>query len=199
MGYYLRVLTPSEKIIPASEIAAAVGSASLTLEAGIDRDWDQLLLAHRDGREIALIERNVVAEGSLGADEIEEFLEEIEDAEPASGVDWLRGYLPKVKVVYAFQVLNGVHEDDGWDRLDAAKELLWQRLGGVLQADNEGFSNEAGYHIVWQFADDVTGPCNMGLLKNGAWQHFEMDLGCERQREQFLNDKLPAEAKLIEA
>lgn len=196
MPYYIRVLSPSEEIIAASELARSVKDSSLTVAAGTDAQWEELLLAHPNGHEIAVVERNVVSPGSMAEEEIAEFLEELNDLRPTSGADWLRGYLPKIKTIYAFQVLSSTDDGLGWSELGSVKAKLWSQLGGILQADGEGFSNNDGYHIVWQFSERVSGPWWMGILKDGAWVHFEMELGNLQQREQFLRGELPAGAKL---
>ena len=66
---------------------------------GSEDDWTGLLLAHESGPEIAAIERNPVGPGTLGSDEIDEFLEEIAECEPASAGQWLFDYLPTIKSV----------------------------------------------------------------------------------------------------
>lgn len=196
MGYYVRVLSPTQSIIPASDLSTVLQSGTLTVEAGTAEEWEQLLLVHRDGREIAVIERNEVADDSLAKEEISEFIEELALLKPTSAAQWLIDYLPKVKIIYAFQVLSGVDEGDGWTELGAIKSKLWSQLGGILQADGEGFSNDAGYHIVWQFSERVSGPWWMGILgKDGSWTHFQMELGNRVQREQFLNGEVPSGVK----
>ena len=59
------------------------------------------------------------------------------------------------------------------------------------QADGEGFTNEEGYHIVWQFSDSVSGPWKMGVLQDGVWHHFTMDLGDPDHRAAFLEGSVP--------
>jgi hypothetical protein len=49
-------------------------------------------------------------------------------------------------------------------------QQLWERGDAIIQADGEGFTNEDGYHIVWQFSDSVSGPWNMGVLQDGVWR-----------------------------
>ena len=56
-----------------------------------------------------------------------------------------------MKVIYAFQLLSGTEVNDGWDGVHFLRGRIWRELGGILQADLEGFSNEDGYHILWQF------------------------------------------------
>jgi hypothetical protein len=195
--YYIRVLTPSEQVVPAGALAAELKSANLCVEAGSDAQWEELLLSHRDGRAIALIERNPVRDDSLGAEELEEFVDTLDDLQPAAAADWLRAWLPGVKTIYAFQILNAADQDNGWDAIQSLQGQLWRTLGGIFQADSEGFSNEAGYQIVWQFADQASGPWAMGVLQDGAWVHFEMELSDRGQREQFLRGEVPTGAKLV--
>ena len=196
MPYYLRVLSTSDRTVPASKLAASLAGATLTVESGTDDQWDELMLAQASGQEIAVIERNVVTDGSMAAEELEEFIEDLEDAEPASGADWLRGFLPRIKAIHAFQILSGFDEETGWAAIGELKTRLWNELGGILQADGEGFTNEAGYQVVWQFSDRASGPWWMGVLEDGAWRHFEMELGDKTQREAFLRGEVPAGARL---
>lgn len=201
MAYYIRVLTPSEEVIPLARLEAALAhekvAASLTIEDGSAEAWNQLLLSHKDGgEEIAVIERNPVTPGSLGSDERDEFIESIEGCRPESAAEWLRGYLPRVKTIYAFQILGGTDLRGGWQAVHCLQSALWSLLGGIVQADGEGFSNEASYHILWQFSDHVKGPWWMGVLQEGRWVHFQMDRGNRKQREAFLRGEVPKGAVL---
>ena len=196
MGYYIRVLGTEIAEIPIQRLRERASPALVESEGDAD-SWQQLVLKHPDGSEIALIEKNPVVEGGLGAEELQEFLDEIPDYQPASAVIWLQSYLPKVKVVYAFQLLNGTNVGDGWSRLHAVYSAVWQGAGGILQADGEGFSNEDGYTILWQFGSKATGRWNVGVLVDGAWVHFEIDLGNQQHREAFWSGNIPSEVKLL--
>jgi hypothetical protein len=195
MGYYTRVLTTKAGCIPVSELQAALSDAghhgSIEVEAGDLPDWTQLVLRHANGLEIAAIERNPVAKGSLGAEEIEEFRSEVLDAKPQSAVEWLQKFFPKVKCVYAIQHLSGAESGAGFEMLSAVRNAVWSSAPAILQADGEGFSNEAGYHILWQFDGSVSGSRWMGLLQDGKWVHFQMDLGNKRQRDAFRKGLIP--------
>jgi hypothetical protein len=133
------------------------GFLKLPVETGADDDWTQVVLAHKNGPETADIERNAASSNDLVAGEIEEFLEEIKDCKPASAATWLTEYLPTVRTIYAFQLLSGTDEKNGWDILGKVKDSIFTQVGGILQADGEGFSDEEGYHILWQFANSVKG------------------------------------------
>jgi hypothetical protein len=96
----------------------------------------------------------------------------------------------------AIQILSGSDRDDGWDSTHAIQEEIRDSVGGIFQADHEGFSNEDGDHILWEFDDSVTGPWNMAVLgPDGDWIPFEMELGDRRQREAFWAGEVPDGAK----
>jgi hypothetical protein len=196
MAYYIRVLSTSDRVLPVSVLAASLNGQTLTVVGGTDSEWDELLLAHANGREIAVIERTVVTQGSMAAEELEEFKDELDELKPVSGADWLRDFLPRVQAIYAFQILSGSDLDDGWSAINEVKTKLWNDLGGIFQADGEGFSNEDGYQVVWQFSDLAAGPWWMGLRRDGGWVHFEMELSDRAQREAFLRGEVPVGAKL---
>jgi hypothetical protein len=157
-----------------------------------DQGWMQLVLRNSGGAEIALVERNPVFPGELGEEELAELIEEIKEEKPFSAARWLEQYLPRVKVIYAFQILGGAYVNDGWEAVHALQAFIWTKCGGILQADGEGFSNEDGYCILWQFSEEVTGSWNMAVLNEAEqWIRFEMNLGNRQQRVAFLEGRLP--------
>ena len=105
--------------------------------------------------------------------------------------------LYEAKIIYAFQHLQGAETVDGGNALHALRSHLWERGDAILQADNEGFTNEDGFHIVWQFSDSISGPWNMGVLQDGTWQHFKMDLGDPDHRAAFLAGEVPEDLSTI--
>jgi hypothetical protein len=195
MPYYTRVLSKQEEFPSCDELAELVRSehpgCKLAIEAGSEEEWESLLLSGEDDVEIAVVERNPVSEGSLGEDEIAEFIEDLEDCKPESGVAWLKEYLESVKTIFVFQHLAGSDSEEGSAAIHALRSALWKRGEAIIQADMEGFTNEDGYHIVWQFSDTVSGAWNMGVLQDGSWHHFKMDLGDPEHREAFLNGEVP--------
>jgi hypothetical protein len=195
LGYYTRVLSKQEEFPSFDELAQLIRDAhpgfKLTTESGEDEEWETLLLSGNDEVEVAVLERNPVYDGSRGQDEIADFLEEIQDCKPESGVAWLAEYLSEVKTIYAFQHLQGADTEDGGNALHALRAALWERGDAIIQADGEGFTNEEGFHIVWQFSDSVSGPWNMGIYKDDLWHQFKMDLGDPEHRAAFLAGEVP--------
>jgi hypothetical protein len=202
MAYYTRVLSKDEEFPSCDELAQFIRAGhpgyQLTIESGEEEEWESLLLSGNDEVEVAVIERNPVDDGSLGQDEIAEFLEEIRDCKPETGVQWLTDYLAEVKTIYAFQHLQGSETVEGGNVLHALRSTLWERGDAIIQADGEGFTNEEGYHIVWQFSDSVSGPWNMGVYKDDLWHHFKMDLGDPDHRAAFLAGEVPDDLSAVQ-
>jgi len=200
MPYYVRVLSTSVDSVALSVLQSAIEKeklrATISAEDDADDDWTQLILRHADGQEIALIERNLVEEGSLGSEELAEFADEVAECRPTNAARWLLDYFPRVRCIYAFQVLSGTDYENGWEIFSAVKNHIWSDAPSILQADNEGFSNEEGYHILWQFSDSVSGTWWMAVLEKGQWKSFQMDLGNHEQRESFFHGQIPKDAKL---
>jgi hypothetical protein len=201
LAYYTRVLSKDEELPPFEELAQLIRTQhpeyKLTIESGDDEEWETLLLSGNDEVEVAVIERNPVYDGSTGQDEIADFIEETQDCKPESGVKWLHAYLAEVKTIYAFQHLQGADTEEGGNVIHALRSALWERGDAIIQADGEGFTNEEGYHIVWQFSDSVSGPWNMGIYQDDLWHHFKMDLGDPDHREAFLNGEVPADLSAV--
>ena len=200
MSYYVRVLSTSADCIALSALQSALENdklqATLSVDDGASDDWTQLILRHADGREIASIERNLVEEGSLGSEELAEFADEVAECKPANAAKWLLDYFPRVRCIYAFQVLSGCDHQNGWEILGAVKDRIWSAAPSIFQSDNEGFSNEEGYHILWQFSDSVDGDWWMAVLSGGEWSPFQMELGNRKQRESFFRGQIPKDVKL---
>jgi len=197
MGYYIRVLGKTLSNIPFEQLQVIAKPAVLRISKGNGDAWEQLTLSHNSGQEIAIVEKNPVLEGQLGADELQEFIDEVPYHKPETAVVWLEQYLPTVKVIYAFQLLGGTETEDGWTPLHRLYNAIWSHAGGILQADGEGFCNEDGFTILWQFAETVTGEWNAGVLKDGRWVHFEMNLGNEQHRNAFLSGQVPDGVKVL--
>ena len=201
MPYYTRVLSKDEEFPPFDELAEFIRTNhpdyKLTVEDGAEEEWESLLLSGNDEVEVAVLERNPVFDGSVGQDEVADFLEDLRGCKPETGVSWLNEFLAEVKTVYAFQHLQGAETEDGGNALHALRNSIWERGDAILQADNEGFTNEEGFHIVWQFSDSVSGPWNMGILQDSTWHHFKMDLGDPDHRAAFLAGEMPSDLSAI--
>lgn len=203
MGYYIRILGTQDPDIHLDELLDNLKADGLTAklafaEGDTPDKWTILEVANDGGDALAQIERNPVVDGELGQEELDEFREMVEDCKPSSAADWLKDYFDKVKVIYAFQMLNAAFEGDNYEIVNSIRTKIWNRTGGIFQADGEGFSNEEGYHILWQFSDNVTGDWSCAVLNaSGDWDKFIMDLGDKTQQKEFQDGKIPKKAKRL--
>jgi len=203
MGYWTRILGTQDPDVNIKDIINALftNGMSATIEVGKDElpnCWTILEVANNKGQALVQIERNSVVDGSLGSEELMEFAEDIQDLRPESSVKWLTEYFKKVRVIYAFQMLNASFESGNFEIVSTIREMIWAKTGGILQADNEGFSNEKGYTIVWQFDNSVKGEwCCAVVGAQGKWQNFKMDLGNVKQRHEFQDGLVPIDAILL--
>lgn len=202
MAYYTRVLSKQEEFPSFEELADVIGvehpDCKLTIEEGDEQEWETILLSGDDNVEIAVLERLPVFDGSIGQDQIADFIEDTQECKPESGVAWLHDYLDEVQTIYAFQHLQGADLEEGSAALHALRSFLWERGSAIIQADLEGFTNEEGHHIVWQFSDTVSGAWSMAVLQEGTWHHFEMDLGDPDHRAAFMQGEVPPDVSSVQ-
>jgi hypothetical protein len=193
MPYYIRLFSRSSQAVSIDQLRTSLPSdLNLKVENGSEATWNELVVTSKDGREVCAIERNVLGRDDVAADEIEEFVEAQEDAEPRNAADWVRSYLKSCQSIYACQFLNGAHDDDLGHVPSVVMWSIRSAVGGIGQADGEGFNNEEGYHATWDFSDDVTGTWKMAVLIGAdKWQHFAMDLGDASHRTAYRAGRVP--------
>ena len=203
MSYYIRVLGLRDTDIHIDELIQSLATADLTAKFEFDPTedpgkWTMLDIRGGDGELLAQLERNPVADDELGKEELEEFKVEIQDCLPKSSARWLGNYLARVKVIYAFNMLNAAFENENFEVISNLQKAIWIHTKGILQADGEGFSNEDGDHILWQFSDEVTGNLTCAIRTVfGTWKRFVMDAGNISQRKEFQDGKVPKGAKRL--
>jgi hypothetical protein len=200
MSYFIRVLGTADPDIHPDNIKDALARQGLEALLDVDDDdepagWRVINVKNSEGQALLQIERNPVVAGRLGMAELTEFRGFIQQHQPASAAEWLQRYFNQVAVIYAFEVLTAASADNNFEIVSAIRTAIWDRTGGILQNDNEGFTNEDGFHILWQFDNDATGDKYCAVLDaEGAWVRFRMDLGDPFQRMAFLGGELPQTA-----
>jgi hypothetical protein len=190
----MRVLGIYTDAIAVPELAAALEKGGLKAEIiadQADEPWSVLDVESPNGSKLVQIEKNFIFQGCLAQAELDEFRVLIREHQPLSAVEWLDHYFDRIKVVYAIRVLDAALIDHNLEIVNALKRAIWGKSGGLLQNDLEGFSNEEGYHILWQFPDDITGDKYCAVLDNGVWVRFRMDLGDAFQRMAFWAGEVP--------
>jgi hypothetical protein len=187
----MRYLTPSDEVPPASELEELFADGWLDCSLHVSRrdgeSWERLDLVGPENKWFAVeVHRHAVQYGEA---DIEDMLGNPKKARPACNVCWLRSYLPQVRTGYYLR-LHGGHEY--WSKpVYELRDYLEEVHPLILWAEFEGWSNEEGEHITWEFTPRVSGPWWMGLLIDGRWHRFRMELGNKVHRDCFTSGIVP--------
>lgn len=207
MGYYVRLLTPSTKRLGLPALRAALEEAErpdITLapeDADDDEEsWIGFLAYSEAGEPICFVTRDVVGEGDLASGELEDFAEELAEVLPKSGAAWVKEYLGTVKVIYAAQFMSGAFTVSGAGVPGLLLSLMQAQVGGIMQADGEGFSNEEGALVVCQFADDTERAWTAAVWDDtaNAWRTFQLELENPAHRTAFEEGRVPDGVELLD-
>ena len=200
MGYYVRILGRRLVNFTAEELQQSLTRSNVVVKVECEDmqnyDWDHVELLHPNDVPIVQIARHLVCSGTLAQAEIDEFHQQITSLRPASAVNWLQHYLPTVTVIYSFQILNGTRVNNGWHIFDVALNLIFNKAGGIIQIDNEGFSNEHGDFILTDFSGRASGKVNVAVLdEDEQWVSFTLNLRNKTHREAFFAGQVPKNMK----
>ena len=204
MGHFLSVLSPSESCVSLPAIQRRVHDEALdvTLEVteGDSQSWLHVEVSGAPDRRPVLDVYRPVVQRNLADDHLASHLASIAGAKPDSAVMWLTEYLKRVRAIYTLEVLDARPEGDGedWEVVWAIQSAILESTGGILQADGEGYSNDAGDHILWQFDEGASGTWRMAVLDElERWQRFEMELSDPAARDAFLGGRVPESARRL--
>jgi hypothetical protein len=197
MGYWMYVCSQADEVMEFETIRDFDGEdvrVELCFgEAGAE--WKQISIDHPDGTPITLLER---LSGERAAGNVAEDLENLAVAEPRCNAEWVADFLRGVKTIYLFQILSGVDVNDGWDYLRDLMHEMCEGYEGILYAEGEGFSNETGYHVTWEFSERASGEWWMALYdaRTDDWRCFQMELSNPAHREAFCSGRVPEGVKV---
>jgi hypothetical protein len=184
MVYCVRLLTTTEKTLPFSEITRQGGSINLVL--GTDMLWERLEILEPADNPIAILDRLPVSSDSRGDIEMEKLRDSIQSSYPVNSRQWLRNYFSRVKTIYTFQLFTDNITKKEWPTLGRVQNLLKDILGGIIQADNEGYYNEKGAYILWQMYAGAGGTIPAATLdNNGEWIPYMLRLDNPEAVERF--------------
>jgi hypothetical protein len=190
MGYCVRFLTSSENSVPFQDIREQADS--IRLVSGEESAWDKIEISQPDGSLIAVLEKYPLSSGGQAASEMTGVKDSLQGSFPLNAREWLKNYLSGTRVIYTFRLQAENITAKGWPVLGRVQNLLKDKLGGIIQADAEGFYNEAGDYILWQMYEGATGAIPAAVLdENGQWVSFQLRLNDARAIERFKQGVVP--------
>ena len=148
MGYYVRAFCTTGEppaIRPILDFAKERGSVveGVSNATGLDDPtWEDAAVLYKTGKNPILLEINRDQAGEAGSmfrEEIEEFLEFLEDAPNDSKRKRVEQHLRKTTFTVAAQLATSDIDDDGYNALGYMLRYFVEHNGGMTQADGEGF------------------------------------------------------------
>lgn len=196
MSYDIRLFSQSIHAVSVLQLQSALDDCRFEVLNGDDAVWTELLVTSLYGDEICIVER---ASGRLMTKEIDRLRRDLDDCYPRSAALWADSYISSSRVLYGCCYLSF-----GLSPVYAVApgSVMWaiQSIAGsgIIHAEGQGFSNEDGYQITWEFSDRASGPRQMAVLAGGRWLAFEMDLSDDQQRAAFRAGARPIGLDLLE-
>lgn len=195
MSYFVRLLTPSIKVVPFTDLMLDVESGKLA--SGMDDSWEKIEINNPEGSIVSILERKLVSPGSPAETTLAELKSLVDRSYPVSARQWIKQYLSRVKTIYSFELLTDNISQNSWPVLGRVQNLLKDAVSGIIQADNEGFYNENGDYILWQMYEGAAGTIPAAVLNEyGEWTRFSLRLKNELAVENFKQGIVPAKSFL---
>jgi hypothetical protein len=190
MGYCVRLLTSSVERVPLQKIRDQ--AVSLQLVSGDETAWDKIEISQPVGSLIAVLERYSISAEGTAAIEMQIVKETLQGSYPLNAREWIRNYMAGIRVIYTFRLEGEQITSQGWPILGRVQNLLKDTLGGIIQADQEGFYNEEGNYILWQMYDGAAGTIPAAVLNDEReWTAYQLRLNDSAAVELFKQGSLP--------
>jgi hypothetical protein len=139
VSYYLRAFCTSDNLPPLRAVFEWTEGQGVLLQApSTDLDaqsWDQAEVVYKPDRQPFIAETNT---DELVREEVEEFVEFLEDVDESSARQKVLDHLQQSKAVVAGQLLGDI-DDDGYTAVGTFLSYYVEHCGGLIQADGEGF------------------------------------------------------------
>jgi hypothetical protein len=222
MAYYMDVVSHSLACPSLQAIEIPLFSefdASYEIRGGTEDDWREIELLwvepdddedEDDGFDARETGRSAV-DGHDPADEFATIIRRVNPAEvakyvesfreelltggvrPERGSRWVADWLQGAQTWYSFTPHSSDRDDEAMDVLRAIMWSIQRDTNGLAYADLEGWSNQEGDQITWQFTERPhTGLWWFAVLDDsGAWQRCRIDLSDTRQCEEFRSGRIP--------
>ena len=190
MSYKVRLLTPSQKVIPFTILKSL--SAHIKLAAGTEQLWERVEILNTGDTVIATLDKDIVNPDSVGETTLTELRSVISNKYPLKARQYLDNYFYTVHVIYTFTIFPDRMDQDAWILLGEVQTFLKASLRGITQSDNEGFYSEMGDYILYQMHENAIGSVPAAVLNDkGEWISYSLRLWDENAIDLFKNGIVP--------
>lgn len=145
MGYYVRVFCKSENTPAFSKLQEYLSAITPAYKVDGTADdhnssWTDFEFHYKEGKLPMLVELNWTDEGgSIGKEEVDEFLEEIGSPGLSFKKRKVIKHLKKTKYIICNQLPTSDIDEDGYKANDELIKFFVNNYAGMLHADGEGF------------------------------------------------------------
>jgi hypothetical protein len=150
MSHFLRVFCRSREPITRREIVDFIRDGQYFEKPRFEpppeaaeleeEDWTPLKVYYEENRRPLIFARS--AEDQLFRDEIEETIDDLDEAEPANMRQEIIQKLKMSRQTIAIEVFPADASDDCWEMLDNLEGYLARKCDGIIYAPGEGFYDQ---------------------------------------------------------
>lgn len=199
MDDYLRIMTVSDREIPLIDLQKAARHGAVWSMDLPDSQGNYLVVGPEVGDASAIwatIERNPVGPGTLGAEEVAEFLDSLEQGGPPSACRWLEDYLESVRAIYAIRIYPDRMKEspEAFETVYEVRTTVHRIVGGIGRWGDIGYTNEQDRLIWCHRSRNMQGMTAAAILDEvtGRWIDIIVNLDDDREFAAFVNgDVLP--------
>ena len=197
MDDYLRIMTVTDRDIPLIDLQKAARHGAIWSMDLPSNDGNYLLVgpvANQAGEIWATIERNLVGPGTLGAEEVAEFMDTLDQGGPPAAGRWLTDYLESVRAIYAIRIYPDAMKDDpkAFETIYEVRTALHKIIGGIGRWGDLGYTNDQD-RLIWCRRDrNVTGMTVASMLDEfaGRWIEIQVNLDDPTEFSAFQNGEI---------
>ncbi|MCY2932865.1 MAG: hypothetical protein WCJ40_00575 [Planctomycetota bacterium] len=197
MDDYLRIMTVTDREIPLIDLQKAARHGAIWSIDLPSNDGNYLVVGPvvNQTEEIwATIERNLVGPGTLGAEEVAEFMDTLDQGGPPSAGRWLTDYLESVRAIYAIRIYPDAMKDDpkAFETVYELRTALHRIIGGIGRWGDLGYTNDQD-RLIWCRLDrNVSGMTAASMLDefSGRWIEIEVNLDDPTEFQAFQNGEI---------
>ena len=197
MDDYLRIMTVTDREIPLIDLQKAARHGAIWSIDLPFNDGNYLVVGPvvNQTEEIwATIERNLVGPGTLGAEEVAEFMDTLDQGGPPSAGRWLTDYLESVRAIYAIRIYPDAMKDDpkAFETVYELRTALHRIIGGIGRWGDLGYTNDQD-RLIWCRLDrNVSGMTAASMLDefSGRWIEIEVNLDDPTEFQAFQNGEI---------
>ena len=197
MDDYLRIMTVTDRDIPLIDLQKAAKHGAIWSMDLPSNDGNYLLVgpvANQASEIWATIERNLVGPGTLGAEEVAEFMDTLDQGGPPSAGRWLTDYLESVRAIYAIRIYPDAMKDDpkAFETIYEVRTALHKIIGGIGRWGDLGYTNDQD-RLIWCRRDrNVAGMTVASMLDefSGRWIEIQVNLDDPTEFSAFQNGEI---------